>query len=103
MSNTDRAFFKKYRDSNFRLRRGSPAEIERIACRALGKVPDGFASTDFDADHEWRVLVVNAAPDILLRMLVVRPKEEPEDFVDSGATGFAFVFGRKIVMDRIAG
>jgi hypothetical protein len=103
MMDIDRAWFRKYRDANFRLRRGSPTEIERIACRALGKVPDGFSSTAVDEDHEWRILVVNVAPDILLRMLVVRPKEEPEDFVESGATGFAFVFGRKIVMDKIAG
>lgn len=101
MSNTDRAFFKRNREANFRLRRSSPEEIEKIACRALGKIPDGFASADFDDDHEWRVLVINAAPDMLFRMLVVRPKDEPED--DAGTTAFAFVFGRKLVMDRIAG
>jgi hypothetical protein len=99
-SNTDRAFFKRNR-TDFRLRRGSPEEIEKIGCRALGKVPDGFWSTTVEDDHEWRVLVINVAPDALVRMLVVRPKEEPED--DSGTTAFAFTFGRKLVMDRIAG
>jgi hypothetical protein len=103
MNNIDRAFFRKYKDANFRIRRGSPAEIEKIAARALGLVPDGFASAEFDEANEWRVLVINVGADTLVRMLVVRPKIEPEDFVDSGATGFAFVFGRKIVMDRIAG
>jgi len=101
MSNIDRQWFKKHREANFRIRRGSPEEIEKITCRAMGAVPDGFASCDFDDANEWRVLVINVGPDTLLRMLVVRPKDEPED--DSGTTGFAFVFGRKLVMDRIAG
>ena len=45
MSNIDREHgFKKHREANFRIRRGSAEEIEKIACRAFGKVPDGFAS-----------------------------------------------------------
>jgi hypothetical protein len=54
--NTDRQWFKSHRETNFRIRRGSPAEIEKIACRVMGAVPDGFASCDFDEEREWRVL-----------------------------------------------
>ena len=101
--NTDRAWFKSHREANFRIRRGSPAEIEKIGCRAMGEVPDGFASCDFDAEREWRVLVINVGADTLVRMPILRPKDEPEGTPDSGSTGIAIVFGQLIVMDRIAG
>ena len=60
-SDTDRAWFKKHREANFRIRRGSPAEIEKIACRVMGAVPDGFSSAEFDEEREWRILVINVA------------------------------------------
>jgi hypothetical protein len=38
MSNIDRQWFKKHRETNFRIRRGSPEEIEKITARAMGAV-----------------------------------------------------------------
>jgi hypothetical protein len=101
--NTDRQWFKSHRETNFRIRRGSPAEIEKIACRVMGAVPDGFASCDFDEEREWRVLVIDVGSDTLVRMPILRPKDEAEGLPDSGSTGIAIVFGQRIVMDKIAG
>jgi hypothetical protein len=103
MSNIDRQWFRKHRETNFRIRRGSPEEIEKIACRAMGAVPDGFATADFDDANEWRILVINIGGDTLVRMPILRPKDEAEGTPDAGSTGIAIVFGQRIVMDKIAG
>jgi hypothetical protein len=102
--NTDRAWFKSHRETNFRIRRGAPDEIERITSRATGAVINGDRSfLEFDHEKEWRVLVINAGPDTLLRMPILRPKNENEDTWDSAQCGFALVLGNRIVMDKIAG
>ena len=102
-SDTDRAWLKKHREANFRIRRGSPAEVEKIACRVMGAVPDGFSSAEFDEEREWRILVINVGADTLVRMPILRPKDEPEGLPNSGSAGIAIVFGQNIVMDKIAG
>jgi hypothetical protein len=56
-------------------------------------------------DYEWRVCVVNVAPDTLMRFPTSRPKGSPDELGPDGlgGTGIAVVFGNRFILDKIAG
>lgn len=77
MTSTDRAWFKKNPNSNMRLRRPVDGEVEELARRMhasagyeLALVGGKFPPPS--ADVEWFIMVINAGPDTLLRLLSLR-------------------------------
>ena len=112
--NLDRQWFKKNPSRNFRIRRGGPGEIEELMRRSVvaGRLAPGHELEaaqrvigEIDAGKEWRVLIIDAAPGLMLRMLVARDANAGDEMDEAGHGGVAvaFVIGNKIPIDRVAG
>ncbi|MGO9771099.1 MAG: hypothetical protein ACLPSW_16430 [Roseiarcus sp.] len=108
--NIDRAWFRKNRHTNFRIRRGAEGEVEELFRRSMRTAGYELALSngalpDIGDDREFRVCVINAAPDILLRMPIVCLKDAPDELGHDERCGTAMtiVMGERIIMDRIAG
>lgn len=106
--NVDRAWFKKNPRRNFRIRAGAPGEVEELFRRgweAAGYELAKGASFDLGDDREYRVMIINAGPDTLLRMPVVRRKDAPDEVGadGEGSAAMTVVLGQRLVIDRIGG
>ncbi len=108
MSSIDRQWFKKHREANFRIRREAPGELVDIFRHSVKGSGYDLALSglpDLGDDLEWRVCVVNVAPDTLMRFPTSRPKGSPDELGPDGlgGTGIAVVFGNRFILDKIAG
>ena len=108
--NIDRIWFKRNPAHNFRIRRFVEGEMAELLHRAM---PDagyelavlGNRLPDIGDELEWKVCIVNIAPNVLLRFPTSCPKDAPDELGVYGqcGTGIAFVFANNLILDRVRG
>jgi hypothetical protein len=106
-TNADREWLKRHPETNFRIRRPTEGELEKIFRASLRK--DVEIGPDIvpplDDGHEWRVMVIKLDNQTLARIPVVRDAGAPDEFLENGQGGAAATIAicGRIVMDRIGG
>jgi hypothetical protein len=105
---TDRAWFKKNPSTNVRLRKPVPGEVEEITKRAISEgayeIAQRGGTFEPPAPHvRWMIMVINAAPGILLRMLALSDVNALEGNERDDFVLYAVLKGQRVILDKSAG
>jgi hypothetical protein len=107
ITNADREWLRRNRQTNFRVRRPAEGELEKIFRASLRDhvVIGPDVIPPLGDEHEWRVLVLRVDDHTLARIPVIRMAGAPDELLENGSGGAAatIALGGKIVMDRIGG
>ncbi|MGJ0505678.1 MAG: hypothetical protein ACR652_00805 [Methylocystis sp.] len=105
LTSTDRAWFKRNRATNLRVRRPADGELERIFSKSLGShfAIDCSPIPALDGGYEWRVLVVKIDHETLARLPISQMQGTPFEVQGDGSGTGALMcaIGGNIVLDKI--